>query len=279
MGQISSYFWHIEENLKEEIVKSTNYYGWKKDLPDRRDYIMSNIHTVIPNKIDLRVKCPNPYNQGKLGSCTANAIAFAYQFDELNQGEKSIFIPSRLFIYYNERYMEGTTDKDTGAAIRDGIKSINKIGVCPEKIWPYDIEKFTQKPDKKCYNIAKNHKSIEYHKVIQNEQSIKHILSEGFPIVFGFAVYESFESKEVAENGVVPLPKKDEKILGGHAVALVGYTTINDIEYFIVRNSWGTEWGDKGYCYFPVNFICDSEYCDDFWVIKKIRDKDDNFIE
>ena len=278
MGQISSYFWHVEETLEEVIVKSTNYYGWKKDLPDRRDYINSKQYTVLPNIVDLRDKCPPPYNQGKLGSCTANAIAFAYQFDEINQGEKSIFIPSRLFIYYNERYMEGTIEKDSGAAIRDGIKSINKIGVCSENIWPYDIENFTQKPNKNCYIIAKNHQSIEYHKVVQNEQNIKQVLSEGFPIVFGFAVYESFESKEVSENGVVPSPKKDEKLLGGHAVSIVGYTKINDIEYFIIRNSWGIEWGDKGYCYFPVKFICNPEYCDDFWVIKKIRDNGDNYI-
>jgi C1A family cysteine protease len=271
MGQISSYLWEVEETLTESI----RYYGWKKDLPDRRDHIIPIKHTVLPKIVDLRENCPETYNQGKLGSCTANSIAFAYQYNEIKQEEQDVFIPSRLFIYYNERNMEGNIDKDSGAAIRDGIKSINKIGVCSEKVWPYNIEKFTEKPKRVCYIIAKNHRSIEYHKVIQNENNIKNILSEGYPIVFGFAVYESFESVNVAKNGIVSMPKKNEKLLGGHAVAIVGYTTINNEDYFIVRNSWGPDWGDNGYCYFPVKFICDSEYCDDFWVIKKTKDIED----
>ena len=197
----------------------------------------------------------------------------------MKQHEHEIFTPSRLFIYYNERSIEGNTNKDSGAAIRDGIKSINKIGVCSEKVWPYNIEKFTEKPKRVCYIIAKNHRSVEYHKVKQTESQIKQVLSEGFPVVFGFAVYESFESENVAKNGIVPIPKENEKMLGGHAVALVGYTTLNNQNYFIVRNSWGSDWGDGGYCYFPVEFICNSEYCDDFWVVKKIRDKEDHFTE
>ena len=272
MGQITSYFWDEEQ----VIEKSLKYYGWKKDLPDRRDLLFLRQHTVLPKEIDLRKNCPKPYNQGNLGSCTANAIAFAYQFDEMKQNEKHIFTPSRLFIYYNERNMEGNTDKDSGACIRDGIKSINKIGVCSENIWPYNIEKFTEKPKKICYNLAENHKSVTYRKVSQTEQHLKHVLSEGYPIVFGFAVYESFESEIVAKTGIVPLPKSNEKLLGGHAVSIVGYIKLQNKDYFIVRNSWGEEWGDKGYCYFPVEFICNPEYCDDFWVVNRVKDIEDN---
>ena len=268
MGQISSYFW----DDKNSLINSKNY-GWNKDLPDRRDHILLKKHSVLPKEVDLRNKCPQVYNQGSLGSCTANAIAFIYQFNELKENELNIFIPSRLFIYYNERDMENTINKDSGAQIRDGIKSINKIGVCPESIWEYDITKFKEKPNNNCYQIAKKHHSVIYSKVMQTEHDIKHILSEGYPIVFGFAVYESFESSEVSKNGIVPMPKDDEKLLGGHAVAIVGYTTRNNKEYFIIRNSWGPEWGDDGYCYFPIKFICNSEYCDDFWVVKKVIDK------
>ena len=152
-------------------------YGWKPDLPDQRDTIAKftdfKCTLDLPVSIDLREKCPEIYNQGKLGSCTANAIGFLYQFDELRQKEKSEFIPSRLFIYYNEREMEGTVTVDSGAAIRDGMKSINKIGVCSEDMWKYDITKFKEKPTDDCYAFSQLHKSIKYARLGQNLNLLK----------------------------------------------------------------------------------------------------------
>lgn len=250
-------------------------YGWRPDTPDVRDKYYSpkvDVSTICKTGtvVDLRKQCPGIYNQGELGSCTANAIAAAYEFDEIKENEDNIFIPSRLFIYYNERQMENTTGQDAGAEIRDGIKSINKIGVCPEPMWPYDISKFTQKPPKECYDTAKHHQSVQYSRVKQDLYHLKSCLDEGLPFVFGFAVYESFETEEVSKTGVMTMPTEKDNILGGHAVMAVGYD--NDKEVFIIRNSWGVNWGDQGYFYMPYEYMTNKNLCSDFWVVKKVRD-------
>lgn len=248
----------------------TNYkkYGWKPDIPDQRDYYHSTNVECTQDEVDLRDKCPPVYNQGNLGSCTANAIAAAYEYQEIQEDEEEPFVPSRLFIYYNERDMEGTTQSDAGAAIRDGIKSIASVGVVPECDWPYDISKFTERPDDFCYKLCDFHRSVLYKRVQQDVDSLKACLSSGLPIVFGFAVYESFNT--IGEDGVMPIPKDDEKMEGGHAVMAVGYT---DDNLFIVRNSWGDKWGDEGYFYMPMEYITDSKYCSDFWTVEKVRDE------
>ena len=131
-------------------------YGWVPDLPDQRDLLYSAPMMVmkkIPPLIDLRKKCPKVYNQGALGSCTANALSGAFEFARKKQKLQD-FMPSRLFLYYNERVMINTVNSDSGAYIRDGIKSLNTTGICPEKDWKYDINKFTEKPPQKCYDEA-----------------------------------------------------------------------------------------------------------------------------
>lgn len=260
--------------IENPNTNTTNYrkYGWKPSLPDFRDkYLDFTLTKQNKPNYDLRDKCPEIYNQGKLGSCTANAIAFAYEFDQMKQLEKKdeIFVPSRLFIYYNERDMEGTTGSDSGAAIRDGIKSINKIGVCPESLWPYDISTFTEKPNSECYKIATKHKSVKYARVKQTIQQLRDAITAGYPIVFGFTVYESFESEEVAKTGIMPMPKENEKVLGGHAVSAVGFNEKN----FIIRNSWGEDWGQNGYFYMPNEFITNINLANDFWVVYNVIDQ------
>ena len=164
-------------NYPELVGESTrHYYGWKKDTPNSDDEFHNFVvSTTLDNikLVDLRSTCPAIYNQDKLGSCTANAIAAAYEYDDIKQNEKDTFIPSRLFIYYNERKMEKTVDSDSGAEIRDGIKSISIDGVCSEELWAYDITKFTVCPTQNCYDDAKQHKSIEYKRVIQSLEQLK----------------------------------------------------------------------------------------------------------
>jgi C1A family cysteine protease len=247
-------------------------YGWKRDLPDKRDHWFENNYLLSVekplNKVDLRDKCPQVYNQGELGSCTANALACAIQYDELKQNLLNNQTPSRLFIYYNERDMEGNIDNDTGASLRDGVKSINNVGYCDETQWPYDIEKFKYKPTQDCYDYARKHKALTYKRVQQDETHIKSVLNMGFPVVFGISVYESFESERVAKTGIVPLPENSEIMLGGHAIVLVGYD--EEKRLFTFRNSWGEDWGDKGYGYLPYEYVCDNNLASDFWVINKI---------
>jgi C1A family cysteine protease len=248
-----------------------NQYGWKPDLPDQRDHLYEapfHLFRVLPSQVDLRPGCPPVYDQGALGSCTANAIAGALEFDQMKQGE-SVMVPSRLFIYYNERVMEGTVSSDSGAAIRDGIKSVNKQGACPETEWPYDITMFDILPSSQAYQDALLHRSVHYSRVSRNIGQMKACLAAGFPFVFGFAVYESFESDEVASTGIVPLPAQDEQVLGGHAVLAVGYDDAQ--QRFLVRNSWGDSWGMQGYCTMPYDYLLNNGLSSDFWTIKTVK--------
>src|SRR5690348_15528407 len=175
-------------------------YGWVPDLPDHRDLLYAApvaALQALPNKVDLTTKCPPVYDQGNLGSCTANAIGGAIQFEQMKQSLPD-FTPSRLFIYYNERAMEGTIDSDSGAMIRDGVKSVNSLGVCPESEWPYDISQFTNKPPAQSYRDALNCKALQYSRVARTLNQMKGCLASGSPFIFGISVYESFESQQVA---------------------------------------------------------------------------------
>jgi C1A family cysteine protease len=223
----------------------------------------------LPAKVDLRDECPPVYNQGALGSCTANAIAAALEFDQMKQKQDDIFVPSRLFIYYNERVMEGTVDEDSGAMIRDGIKSVAKQGAPHETLWPYVIKQFRRKPSKAAYRDAHTHSAVLYQRLRQDIQQLRGCLASGFPFTFGFSVYTSFESGTVARTGRVPMPARKDKLLGGHAVLAVGYDHAQ--ERFIVRNSWGTDWGMRGYGAMPYAYLLDENLSDDFWTIKLVQ--------
>jgi C1A family cysteine protease len=239
-------------------TQKTHGLGWLPDLPDSRDLMYSAPMLTtrsIPTSVDLRKKCPPVYDQGHLGSCTANALSAAFQFD-LKKQKKPDFMPSRLFIYYNERVLIHTENSDSGAYIRDGIKSMDKQGVCMEKSWPYDIDKFTEKPPAKCYKDALKNQIQSYHRLTNVLNQLQACLAEGYPFVFGFTVFQSFMTAEVARTGKMPMPKPSEKVLGGHAVMAVGYDDIK--RAFIVRNSWGKAWGDAGYFYMPYAYITDS---------------------
>jgi len=247
-------------------------YGWRPDAPDGRDLLYSApAETVVklPARVSLRAKCPPVYNQGQLGSCTANAIGGALEFDQMKQGRKG-FTPSRLFIYYNERLIEGTIRSDNGAEIRDGIKSVAKQGACREDpTWPYDIDRFADEPPKAAYTDADKHQAIRYLRVNQTLNQLKGCLAAGYPFVFGFSVYSSFESSDVAQTGHVPMPRAGEKNLGGHAVLAVGYEENN--QRFIVRNSWGRGWGMSGYFTMPYPYLLQSSLSRDFWTIRRVE--------
>lgn len=250
--------------------KLNNKYGWIPDIPDHRDYIYKptlGAESILPPMIDLRPNDPSIYDQGQLGSCTANAIAAAIEHNLKNQNKK-IFTPSRLFIYYNERVMEGTVKYDNGAYIRDGIKSVNTLGVCHETTWKYDISKFKRKPIKTAFNSALKNKTILYQRINQSLYDMKYCLYTGFPIVIGFSVYTSFETNNVATTGIVPMPGTNEQLLGGHAVLVVGYDENRQV--WICRNSWSDKWGDKGYFYLPYNYLLNSNLSDDFWTIQSL---------
>ena len=212
---------------------------------------------------------PAPYDQGELGSCTANAIAAAIQFERMKQQLVPSFTPSRLFIYYNERAIEHTVASDSGAQIRDGIKSVGNQGDCPETEWPYVITKFKTKPPKNCYTDALKYKAVSYQRLALILSQLKGCLASGYPFVFGFTVYESFESAQVAKTGHAALPKSGEAAIGGHVVMCVGYDDAK--QWFIVRNSWGSTWGMKGYFTLPYPYLLSPNLASDFWTIRLVQ--------
>src|SRR2546430_2925010 len=252
-------------------IRKIKRYGWIPDIPDQRDFLYAAppaFLRALPPRVDLRKQCPPIYDQGLLGSCTSNAIGGAIEFDQLKERLPQIFIPSRLFIYYNERVIEGTVNSDSGAMLRDGIKTVAKQGACPEPMWPYLIAKFKTKPSAACYAEAAKHTAVSYQRLVPSLSQMQGCLASGYPFIFGFTVYESFETDTVARTGHAPMPASGEHVLGGHAVCAVGYNTTR--RWFICRNSWGTSWGIRGYFTIPFAYLTDSDLCADFWTIRVV---------
>jgi C1A family cysteine protease len=262
-----------ETGLRRRRSSRHGGFGWVRDLPDERDFFYSaplGRIGPLPEKVDLRPGCPAVYDQGQLGSCTANGIGAAVEFDQIKQGVKT-FVPSRLFIYYNERAIEGHVSQDSGAQIRDGVKVVSKLGAPPETAWPYAIDKFAHKPPQAAYAEGKKDLVTRYERVPQSLTQFQGCLADGYPFVFGFTVYESFESDQVAKTGVVPMPKPGEAILGGHCVVAVGYD--NAKRQMIIRNSWGVNWGLAGYCLMPYEYLINPQLSSDFWTLRAVKEK------
>lgn len=248
----------FEDPLKAKITP--------KD-PRVRGFFKKIRETPLPESVDLRPQCSPVKDQGQLGSCTANSHASSIEFLEIkNTGKYTA--PSRLFIYYNTRHLIEGTSGDVGATISDTMESTVKYGVCPEKELSYDISKFDEKPLKKCYKDALNYQTLTQVSIFKLND-IQHVLAEGLPVEIGILVFESFE--EVDSDGIVPMPIRGEKLLGGHALNVVGYKTINDKLYLIIKNSWGVSEGNKGYYYLPAEYFSKSyqrqPYASDFKVI------------
>lgn len=236
----------------------------------------------VPARIDLRMKdpvtgdaldaMPPVYDQGNLGSCTANAVAGAFEYEQRRE-RLTDYAPSRLAIYYWEREIIGTTQYDSGAYVRDGFTVVNKIGAPDEALWAYDIGRFTTRPQEGVYTNAAHHRTLTYARIPTGVQSYcKQALATGTPITFGFTVYTSFF--DTPASGVVKVPDIErEHVEGGHAVVMVGYEKLRarGIYYAIVRNSWGPDWGDMGYCYFPMTWLMDEYNADDFWCVQSLQ--------
>lgn len=258
----------IKRLFKKEPVETARKFGWKRDIPDARDHKYKVMAPVaLPPMIDLRSLCPPIYDQGQLGSCASNAMGAIFQFEQMKQ-EIPNFMPSRLFIYYNTRVLEGTVNYDDGATMRDTLKTMVSLGVCPESMWPYN-RCFKKKPTDYCYSEALNNQVLEYLSVQPVLYDVKQCLAVGFPVAFGIALYQSFMNDNVTQTGIVPMPDLiNESAIGGHAIVAVGYDDSKNC--LIMRNSWGTSWGDKGYFYLPYAYITPS-LAADFWTIRLVE--------
>ncbi len=237
---------------------------------------------TLPPKVDLRAFMTDVEDQKSLSSCTANAVAGAYEYLVKKYLSKRAFDVSRLFIYYNARLRAGNEIEDKGSHIQYAVDSLMKIGACKEETWPYDLKSVNKKPDENSYVVAADFK-IETKKFVPIKlEAWKQSLAEGYPIVFGTALFSSFDSC-TPNKGIVSMPSPDEtgrKAHGLHAMLCVGYSDIDKM--FIVRNSWGDKWGDKGYCYMPYEYLMSEKFnLGDCWIFGRttpIPDADDSWI-
>ncbi len=245
-------------------------YGWTPDIPDHRDHHFApstDLQRRLPESVDLRPLCPPVYDQKALNSCTAQAIAGAIQFCLMKQGVAD-FVPSRLFIYYNERAARNVVCADCGSTPREGIKAVAAKGDCPETLWPYHPRKFAAKPPRICFSTARKYKALSYERIKRDLAHFKCCLASGYPFVLGMTVHDSFQSFErnaVRYSGHLQLPGKGDGVEGGHAVLAVGYD--DDNGWFMVRNSFGEDWGMKGYFTVPYEYLMREDLSADFWKI------------
>ncbi len=246
-------------------------YGYRRDSLDHRDQILRDALTVgvLPAHVDLRdtghLDFPI-YDQGQLGSCTANAIAAGIRFAELAEREPHPVEPSRLFLYFEERRREGTIGQDAGAELRDGLK-VAKAGYPDESLWPYDIGAFATTPPPAAYAAARHDRVTRYARVPTSPLAMKGALVLGFPVVVGFSCYAGIESDQAARTGLVPMPGPREAPIGGHAVLLVGFD--DTARLWHCRNSWGESWGEAGYLYLPYGYLDSPSFASDFWTIRR----------
>jgi C1A family cysteine protease len=247
-------------------------YDCKRFHPDLgahpRLELEPELAAALPPSVDLRKHDTPIYDQGQLGSCTGNALAGNVAFVRKKEKKPNLWIPSRLFIYYNERVVENDPSVDAGASISDGVGLLQEEGVCPESIWPYNIAAFAQQPPQAAYDAAKPHK-VSRVILLDNtvRMELKGSLAQGFPWVIGFTVYDSFESDAVAQTGVVPMPQPGEGSPGGHAILVVGYDIAT--QRYLCRNSWGLGWGMAGYFTIPFAYFENPVLASDCWSIRQ----------
>lgn len=251
---------------QSEHKQPSRVYGWKPSLPSHPDNYLMVANPTVQAKFPptkFLGNLPPVYDQGQLGSCTANALAGCFEFEQCKQGLTD-FMPSRLFIYYNERVLENTIASDSGASLDDGIKTLVSKGVCSETTWPYNINKFATQPSADAFSQALTHQITGNKKMANTVNGFKTVINMGYPVAFGFTVYPYMESAEMMSRGILKMPNRGQQPLGGHAVVCIGYSDNMEADghkgFLKVRNSWGTEWGiehdgSRGYFWIPYEYV------------------------
>ena len=255
------------------------FYGWKPSPPDQRDFKFatpSRLMAAMPSCNDCsQPALPAPFepafNQGAIGSCGPNSASGDILYDLLRRGILSQ-IPSRLFIYWFTRFIMGTVGQDSGVDIRSMLKALARFGWCDESLYPYNVDAFTAKPSQEAVDQAAQRRIVKYQSVPQASEQMRGCLAGGDPFIYGFTVYESFEA--VGRSGMVPMPSMQERPVGGHAILAVGYNDGPGVQlgippqHYKMRNSWGPEWGQNGYCYMPYSYAHNPNLSGDFWTVQ-----------
>lgn len=239
-------------------------FGWIPSIPDVRDLkYVPPMMADLPTSIDLRPQMPPVYSQGNVGSCVAQSLAGLIQYEEIKNTQESKSIPSRLFVYYNARLIQNTVNYDSGTSMRTGIQSLVRYGYCEEELWPYDTAKWKNKPIQTAYRKAYMGRITKYSRIKQDINTLKTALAAGTCFVFGFTVYSNFMTPEVKQSGIQQMP--EGQMLGGHAILCGGFS--DEDQTFLIRNSWGSEWGIGGYFKMPYAYISNPDLASDFWVL------------
>ena len=255
--------------------RSVKGYKYAKPKEGTKQYSENRYKEAdLPKKVDLRPHLTAVEDQGQTSSCVANAVAGAYEYlAKAHTGED--YDVSRMFIYYNGRYLGADGNEadieDGGSYIEKAIEGLKKYGACSEKTYPFEAEIVNTTPYKEAYDEAAEFLVEDMALVPTDLYAWKHSLAEGNPIVFGINLYKSFDQQR--KKGLVPMPSSKEasrESHGGHSMLAVGYSDKDKL--FIVRNSWGEGWGDKGYCYIPYDYLMSPEFNDgDSWIIKQLN--------
>lgn len=238
--------------------------GYSPDLADFRDIPYVKPNAPVAPSANLFAGMPPIWSQLNGGTCVGHGVNRNVEYVFRKNGQLD-FMPSRLLTYYNARLFEGTESYDSGAQIRDGIKAVASYGVADEAEWAYDLSNINTRPPQNVYDDAAKHLAISYYRLDPDLDQIRACINEGFPIVFGMTVYESFESAQTAQTGDVKVPAPGEAPIGGHCMVGSGY---DDSTRFVdVDNSWGENWGRGGRCRIPYQLFTDGTVSD-IWTIR-----------
>ena len=258
----------IVKNALGQHFKLGGYRPEKQNSKDKK-YSASRDRQLPPN-VDLRSYMTPVENQGNSNSCTANAMAGAYEYLTNRILGQSADV-SRLFIYYNARELDGDCSQDQGTYLKSCVKVLRKQGACSENTWSFNLDQILEQPPKQAYAEAANFRVEDADRVEIDLHTMQSCLAEGYPFAFGLQLFSSFQ--QAGSTGLVPMPDPDnEKHDGGHAMLCVGYSDVDQV--FIVRNSWGTDWGEQGYCYIPYDYMTKPDLIHDCWTIRQVSDRD-----
>lgn len=227
---------------------------------DARDLRYKIQNVPIKLEVDLREWDSPIEDQGTLGSCVSHALTSCFELMIKREMPDKFSELSRLFSYYHTRVLEESVQEDQGVVfIRNALKAADKYGLCVEALWPYDVDKFKQQPTPSCYLDAMSRKITKY-KTLDSNLDILESLNQGKPVVIGMVVYDSFMHMS-DKKPEISMPGDYDFVIGGHSVAIVGYSLPK--QQFIIKNSFGSDWGEAGYCWMPFDYF--SKYVFEKW--------------